>query len=76
MEVRNKILVSAGGKGHLLKWQRTWLQGVLAPELNGKTELMNNELRRTWGGRRCIIQAVVWLHVTSSTKTHEGREMM
>lgn len=38
VEVRNEVL-ETGGKGHRLKWQRTWLQGVLAPGLHGKTEL-------------------------------------
>lgn len=43
-EVRNEVL-ETGRKGHLLKWQITWLQGVLAPGLHGETEL-NNELGR------------------------------
>lgn len=35
---------TCGGKG--LRWQGAWLPGALAPELNGKTELKNNELQR------------------------------
>lgn len=45
-EVRSEVL-ETGRKGHLLKWQRTWLQGVLAPGLHEKTEL-NNGLGRIW----------------------------
>lgn len=30
---------------------RTWLWSVLAPRLDGKTELRNNELGGTWGGK-------------------------
>lgn len=37
--MRDEVLETAGRKGRLLKWQRTRLQGVLAPGLNGKTEL-------------------------------------
>lgn len=51
MQVRNEVLEAAGRRGHVLKWERTWLWGVLAPRLDGKTELRNDELGRTWGGR-------------------------
>ena len=77
MEARNEVL-ETGGKGHLRKWQRTWLQGVLASGLHGKTELKNNELGRTQvaEAQGSGIQAAKWVLVTLSPNTGEERDMM
>lgn len=56
MEMRNEVMETCGGKG--LRWQGAWLPGVLAPELNGKTELKNNELQRK--GQTEVQGDIIW----------------